>query len=92
MSFPTSLKPAAWFEGTTLLVLLLLAVPLKYCYSEPSLVRLVGPVHGLAFLAYIHQVVRATARGTLDFKQSLKFVVAGFLPGGTFVMMSRGTK
>lgn len=40
-------------EGTTLLLLVLVAVPIKYLAGFPIATRIVGPVHGIAFLFYI---------------------------------------
>ena len=48
----TRLRLMGLVEGTTLLVLLCLAVPLKHLGAEARLVTLLGPVHGLAFLLW----------------------------------------
>ena len=88
-ALPLSLKFAAWFEGATLLLLVLVAVPTKYWGANPTLVRLLGPVHGVAFLTYLYQVGRASAQGLLSWKQTTRFMVASFFPGGTFLVMAR---
>lgn len=46
----TRLRIAGLFEGTTLLFLLLIAVPLKHLAGYPEIVSAAGPVHGLAFV------------------------------------------
>lgn len=46
------LRRAALAEGTTLVLLVLVAVPLKHLAGWPLAVQVMGPVHGLAFLAW----------------------------------------
>ena len=46
------LRWMSWLEGGTLLLLLLVAVPLKRLAGIPEVVSWVGPVHGGAFLVY----------------------------------------
>jgi integral membrane protein len=45
------LRIAGLIEGTTLLVLLLIAVPLKHIGGIPQFVSVMGPLHGAAFIA-----------------------------------------
>ena len=40
-------------EGTSTLVLFLVAMPLKYGYDMPMAVSVVGPIHGVLFLGLI---------------------------------------
>ncbi|MDT0641741.1 DUF3817 domain-containing protein [Zunongwangia sp. F363] len=40
-------------EGISFLVLLLLAMPLKYMFDYPQPVRYVGMAHGILFIAYV---------------------------------------
>jgi integral membrane protein len=42
------LRLASWAEGATLLLLLLVAVPLKRLAGWPEAVSLMGPLHGAA--------------------------------------------
>lgn len=85
-ALPLSLKFAAWFEGSTLLLLVLVAVPIKYWGANATLVRLLGPVHGLTFLIFLYQIGKAWAQGILDWKRALRLMGASFFPGGTFIM------
>jgi len=40
-------------EGISFLVLLFIAMPLKYLYGMPIVVRYVGMTHGLLFILYV---------------------------------------
>lgn len=56
MSLDTQVRIFKWisiFEAVSFLVLLLIAMPLKYIWEEPEMVRIVGMAHGLLFVAYI---------------------------------------
>ena len=48
-----SFKWVARAEGISFLVLLFVAMPLKYIWDDPSWVRIVGMAHGVLFVAYI---------------------------------------
>ena len=47
------LRVISLLEGISLLVLLGIAMPLKYMLHLPAAVRLVGMAHGILFIAYV---------------------------------------
>lgn len=53
MSGPKTLRMLSWMEGISLLLLLLVAMPLKYMWGLPLAVRIVGSLHGVLFLALL---------------------------------------
>ncbi|MEC4113935.1 DUF3817 domain-containing protein [Myroides pelagicus] len=79
-------KFIALLEGLSLLVLLFIAMPLKYIWDKPELVRSVGMIHGILFIAYI--VIATVIKS--DEKWSIKtyglICIASVIPFGTFVM------
>lgn len=75
-----NLRRLALLEGLTLLVLILVAVPLKYLAHWPLGVRIVGPVHGLAFLVYCWGLVESD----LPSSQRWRCFFGAFLPGAVF--------
>ena len=75
---------SAYAEGLTLLLLLGIAVPLKHVCGHPELVRIVGPVHGLAFLAYQYSLWRLWLSGGVTSRQMLRGALAAFWPFGTW--------
>lgn len=46
-------RKVAFVEGISFLVLLLIAMPLKYYFGMPMAVKVVGWAHGVLFMAYI---------------------------------------
>ncbi|MGL4582563.1 MAG: DUF3817 domain-containing protein [Flavobacterium sp.] len=79
-------KIVALLEGLSLLALLFIAMPLKYFWQQPEMVRIVGMGHGVLFILYI---VMATVLKS-DEKWSMKtyglICIASVIPFGTFVM------
>ena len=46
-------------EGISFLILLVIAMPLKYYFGWPFAVKVVGWLHGILFIAYISAVLLA---------------------------------
>lgn len=79
------LRLIGYAEGISLLVLLFIAVPLKYWAGDPSLTKLIGPIHGALFLLFIFNTVSVGVEQQWQFsKTTWKVLVACFLPFGTF--------
>ncbi len=61
-------------EGISFLILLCIAMPLKYMYGQPEMVRYVGSIHGVLTILYLYFLIAVTAR----FKWSLKTAFLAF--------------
>lgn len=81
----TRLRIAGLAEGTTLVLLLLVAVPLKRLAGWPLGVTLVGPLHGVTFLFYLVTLIEAAAAGALRGGPLARAAIASLIPFGTFV-------
>ena len=79
------LRIAGYFEGTTLLLLLLVAVPLKHQLGMPEMVSLVGPIHGFAFIAYIVLTLAVVFDGSWAKTEIFRTVTVSIVPFGTFL-------
>ena len=77
-------KFIATLEGISLLVLLLIAMPLKYMFDSPEMVRFVGMAHGILFIAYIVLAVILHIKLRWPVKQFLIICFASVIPFGTF--------
>ena len=72
-------------EGISLLVLLGVAMPLKYAYADPSLVKAIGPVHGLLFLLFVLNTLQVGVEQRWKFARTTwKVLLACIVPFGTF--------
>jgi integral membrane protein len=79
------LRLVALLEGSSFLVLLFIAMPLKYLADQPLAVRIVGSIHGLLFLIFIAALFRAGSARRWPFRRSVHAFVASIVPFGTFV-------
>ncbi len=80
------LRIASLAEGATLLVLLLVAVPLKRLADVPMAVSLMGPIHGLAFLIYSVMVMQALFTRLITPFDTVRLMLAAFIPFGAFML------
>jgi len=79
------LRLLALFEGISLLVLLFIAVPLKYFYNNPSFVKSIGPVHGALFVLFVLNALSAGVEQKWKFRDTTwKVLAACIIPFGTF--------
>lgn len=84
------LRLVGWLEGSSLLLLAGFAVPLKYMFDAPALVRIIGPVHGILFLLFIFQAISTGIEQQWRFRQTTwKVLVACLIPFGTFYINAR---
>ena len=79
------LRLVALLEGTSFLVLLFIAMPLKYLADQPLAVRIVGSLHGLLFLIFLAALYRAGSVRRWPFRRSVHAFIASIVPFGTFV-------
>lgn len=74
-----------YLEGTSFLLLLCVAMPLKYMLGMPEMVRYVGMAHGALFIAYIVVLFFTAAKIKLPLWALPAGVIGSFLPFGPFV-------
>lgn len=79
------LRLFAFLEGISLLILVFIAVPLKYYFDNPSWVKSIGPVHGALFLLFVFNALRVGVEQRWKFSEiTWKVLIACFVPFGTF--------
>ncbi|MFC5408100.1 DUF3817 domain-containing protein [Larkinella bovis] len=76
-------------EGISYLVLLGIAMPLKYLANLPMAVKMVGWAHGMLFLAYILALIAVTFDRRWSFSRVVVAFIASLLPFGTFWLDGR---
>lgn len=73
-------------EGISYLILLFIAMPLKYFMDIPAAVSTVGMAHGVLFVAFIFSIIYAMYEAGLTFKKALIAFLASLIPFGTFFL------
>lgn len=73
-------------EGYSYLLLLLVAMPLKYLANIPQAVRIAGTIHGLLFIAFMACIVILLNRKHFNFKQAFQAFILSIVPFGTFFL------
>lgn len=76
-------------EGVSFLLLLFVAMPLKYIWHQPEAVSITGMAHGILFMVLYTLILACWNQGLLTFRTAALTAVAAVLPGGPFVMDRR---
>lgn len=71
-------------EGYSFLLLLFVAMPLKYMAGFPIATKIAGMIHGVLFIAFIYQLIMATEETPFSKKEAFTFFVASVIPFGSF--------
>ncbi|WP_245624273.1 DUF3817 domain-containing protein [Belnapia moabensis] len=79
------LRLAALVEGVTLVLLLLIAVPAKHLFGLAAATKVMGPVHGLAFVGYAWMLLATVAGGSWRPGEILRLMAAAFVPFGAIL-------
>ena len=79
-------RKTAFAEGVSFLVLLFIAMPLKYMAGMPMAVTIVGSLHGILFVAFFILMWEVKQQYGKNWNWVAKAALASFLPFGTFVM------
>jgi len=74
----------AFLEGTSYLLLLFIATPVKYFGEDPSYVKMLGMPHGILFMIYVILAFMLKAPEKWNGKTFGIVLLASILPFGTF--------
>ena len=83
------LRLVAILEGVSFLVLLLVAMPMKYIWGNPEPVRIVGLIHGVLFVAFGFVLAAVSAKEGWSLGFIFNAALASVIPFGTFVFDSK---
>lgn len=72
-------------EGVSFLLLLGIAMPLKYIFDYPLAVSIVGAIHGGLFVLYCMMVVYLKFNLDWSMRKAALGIIASVLPFGPFV-------
>ncbi len=74
-----------YLEGSSFLLLLFIAMPLKYMLGIPEAVKYIGMAHGVLFIAYLLVLLSTAIKIKLPVWAIPAGVVGSFLPFGPFI-------
>lgn len=81
----TTLSTVGYLEGTSFLLLLGIAMPLKYMLGIPEGVKYIGMAHGVLFIGYIVILMGAANKVKMPLWAMPTGVIASVLPFGPFI-------
>ena len=74
----------AFLEGVSYILLLFIAVPIKYLLNEALFVKILGMPHGILFILYVLFSIIAKIKYNWNFRKFLVISIASLVPFGTF--------
>ena len=83
------LRLVALAEGVSYVLLLGIAMPLKYLYDKPEFVRVIGMAHGVLFVLLVFALLHAHVRRKWGLFFSTLVFVSSLVPFGAFWMERR---
>lgn len=78
------LRLIGFMEGLSFLILLCIAMPLKYYAGKPEAVKHVGMGHGVLFVLYVLLVLQVSFKQKWTKKEIVISIIASLVPLGTF--------
>lgn len=88
----TRYRVMAYVVGVWLILLVLVAMPLKYFADSPTMVEIVGPVHGFLYMAYLVTAVDLAFRARWPALRTVLVMLAGTVPFVSFVAERKVTR
>lgn len=85
----TLLRHVAIVEAVSFLLLVLIAMPLKYFANLPQAVRIVGMIHGVLFVAFLVAWIWTIIAARWGVGRSALVFVTALLPAGPFFIDRR---
>ena len=85
-------RVAAWVTGIGLVILVFVAMPLKYFFGQPLLVAIVGMAHGFLYMAYIVITLLLAERCRWRPVDALVILVARHDPAGLVLRRAPRTR
>ncbi|MGI8692209.1 MAG: DUF3817 domain-containing protein [Geodermatophilaceae bacterium] len=88
----TRYRVMAYVVGVMLLVLLLVAMPLKYLADSETLIGVVGPLHGFLYAVYLLATLSLGTKSLWTFRRTVGVMLGGTVPFLSFYLERRVTR
>jgi integral membrane protein len=76
----------SFIEGLSYLVLLFIAMPIKYIGENPYPVKIIGMAHGVLFILFMIFLFESLRKYNWEHKFSLRLFIYSLLPFGSFAI------
>ena len=83
------LRLIGFYEAISFIVLVFIAMPVKYGMGQPIGVKIFGPIHGWLFVSYCLAIAVARFKAGLSWGWSFGCFFAALLPFGPFLIDKR---
>lgn len=71
-------------EGISFIILLFIAMPLKYSFGYPIATKIAGMIHGLLVFAFIYQIIEAKKEAGFTLQETVLYSILSLVPFGSF--------
>ncbi len=71
-------------EGISFIILIFIAMPLKYYFGYPIATKIVGMAHGILVFVFIYQIIEAHQESKWSIKESGLYTILSLVPFGSF--------
>lgn len=71
-------------EGYSFIILVFIAMPLKYYFGFPIATKIVGIIHAILFVWFIYQLLLSQQEVPFNTKETLLFFILSLIPLGSF--------
>lgn len=79
-------RKTALIEGLSYLILLFIAMPLKYFLNISEAVKYFGWIHGILFLVFMVVLIVTTLRQKWSLKRFIIYIIGSVLPFVPFIL------
>lgn len=80
-----NLRKILFIEGVSYLLLLFIAMPLKYYFDYPLAVKVVGMAHGILFIIFMAALLKVFIQNKIGFIYTFTIFIASLIPFASFV-------
>ena len=71
-------------EGISFIILIFIAMPMKYSFGYPIATKVVGMMHGLLVFAFIYQIIEAKKEDGFSLTETALYSILSLIPFGSF--------
>lgn len=85
----TIFKITSFLEGLSYVLLLFIAVPVKYFWDNAAMVKMLGMPHGILFIGYIAIALIIKNSQNWNSRDTFLVLLASLIPFGTFYVVRK---